>query len=47
MLKQSHLYTFIDPGKKFALYFLEGQKLIHDLVLTHGLQQDIFAYFRF
>ncbi|MDA3897964.1 MAG: Hsp33 family molecular chaperone HslO [Desulfobacteraceae bacterium] len=46
MLKQSHLYTFIDPGKKFALYFLEGQKLIHDLVLTHGLQQDSFAYFR-
>jgi len=46
MLKQSQLYTFIDHDKKFALYFLEGQKLIHDLVLTHGLNQNSFSYFR-
>lgn len=46
MLKQSQLYTFIDSEKKFALYFLEGQKLIHDLVLTHNMKQGGFSYFR-
>ncbi len=46
MLKQSQLYTFIDQDKKFALYFLEGQKLIHDLVLTHDLKPGGFSYFR-
>lgn len=46
MLKQSRLYTFIDKEKKFALYFLEGQKLIHDLVLTQNLQHGGFDYFR-
>jgi molecular chaperone Hsp33 len=46
MLKQSQLYTFIDHDKKWALYFLEGQKLIHDLVLTHELKSESFSYFR-
>lgn len=46
MLKQSRLYTFIDNNKHFALYFLEGQKLIHDLVLTHQLKPEGFSYFR-
>jgi molecular chaperone Hsp33 len=46
MLKQSQLYTFIDYDKKFALYFLEGQKLIHDLILTHNLKKNGFSYFR-
>ena len=46
MLKQSQLYTFIDYDKKFALYFLEGQKLIHDLILTHNLKKTGFSYFR-
>lgn len=46
-LKQtSQLYTFIDNDKKFALYFLEGQKLIYDLVLTQNLKQKEFDYFR-
>ena len=46
MLKQSQLYTFIDYDKKFALYFLEGQKLIYDLILTHNLKKSGFSYFR-
>ncbi|MBF0276869.1 MAG: Hsp33 family molecular chaperone HslO [SAR324 cluster bacterium] len=46
MLPESQLYTFIDQEKKFALYFLEGQKLIHDLVLTHHLKKGGFSYFR-
>lgn len=46
MLHQSQLYTFIDKDRKFALYFLEGQKLIHDLVLAHNPKQAGFSYFR-
>lgn len=46
MLNPSQLYTFIDQDKKFALYFLEGQKLIHDLVLKNPMQQGGFSYFR-
>ncbi len=46
MLSESQLFTFIDYDKKFAIYFLEGQKLIHDLVLTHNLKHSGFAYFR-
>lgn len=45
-IKKSQLYTFIDNDKKFALYFLEGQKLIHDLVLTQNLKQREFDSFR-
>jgi len=46
MLQESRLFTFIDQDKKFALYFLEGQKLIHDLVLTHHLKSGGFLCFR-
>ena len=46
MLTHSQLYTFINQDKKFALYFLEGQKLIHDLVLKNPMQQGGFSYFR-
>lgn len=46
MLQESRLFTFIDQDKKFALYFLEGQKLIHDLVLTHHLKSGGFRCFR-
>ena len=45
-LQESQLYTFIDQERKFALYFLEGQKLIHDLVLTQNLRPGEFEYFR-
>ena len=46
MLNDSQLFTFIDKDRKFALYFLEGQKLIHDLVLTHRLREAGISYFR-
>ena len=45
-LPDSRLYTFLDEQREFALYFLEGQRLIHDLVLTHAVQGPGFAYFR-
>ncbi len=45
-MNQSRLYTFIDQGKKSALYFLEGQKLIQDLVLTHEFSPGGFSCFR-
>jgi molecular chaperone Hsp33 len=45
-LPDSRLYTFLDEQREFALYFLEGQRLIHDVVLTHAIQGPGFAYFR-
>jgi len=45
-LPDSRLYTFIDEPREFALYFLEGQRLIHDLAVTHSVQGKGFAYFR-
>jgi molecular chaperone Hsp33 len=45
-LPTSMLYTFIDEERQYALYFLEGQKLIHDLALRHGLMGPAFAGFR-
>lgn len=45
-LPESRLYTFIDGERRFALYFLEGQKLIHDLALTHNVRGEGFAWFR-
>ena len=46
MLPDSSFYTFIDQERKFAIYFLEGQKLIHDFVLQQGLTTGVFPYFR-
>lgn len=45
-LPVSRLYTFIDADREFALYFLEGQRLIHELALLHELQGAGFAYLR-
>jgi molecular chaperone Hsp33 len=45
-LPQSRLYTFIDEPREYALYFLEGQRLIHDLALVHPIEGAGFAYFR-
>ncbi len=46
VLPESRLYTFIDEPREYALYFLEGQKLIQDLALVHPIQGPGFAYFR-
>jgi molecular chaperone Hsp33 len=45
-IPESRLYTFIDEPREYALYFLEGQRLIHDLALVHPIQGKGFAYFR-
>ncbi len=45
-LPESRLYTFLDERREFALYFLEGQRLIHDLALIHASRAEGFAYFR-
>jgi len=42
----SYLYTFVDEAREFALYFLEGQRLIQDLALLHPIRRAGFAYFR-
>jgi molecular chaperone Hsp33 len=38
MLATSRLYSFLDHKNGFNINFLEGQKLIHDLVLLHPMQ---------
>lgn len=46
MLALSRLYSFLDHKNGFNIHFLEGQKLIHDLVLLHPMKGSGFAYFR-
>ena len=36
----------MDEPREYALYFLEGQRLIHDLALIHPIEGPGFAYFR-
>jgi molecular chaperone Hsp33 len=45
-LPESRLYTFLDDAREFALYFLEGQRLIEDVALRTGVSGGGFAYFR-
>ncbi len=46
MLTTSRLYSFLDHKNGFNVHFLEGQKIIHDLVLLHPMKGSGFAYFR-
>lgn len=46
MLSNSRLYSFLDHKNGFNVHFLEGQKIIHDLVLLHPMNGSGFAYFR-
>jgi molecular chaperone Hsp33 len=46
MLAVSRLYSFLDHKNGVNIHFLEGQKIIHDLVLLHPMQPKGFAYFR-
>jgi molecular chaperone Hsp33 len=46
MLNSSRLFSFLDQKREFSLQFLEGQKLIHDLVLLHPLKKAGFEFFR-
>jgi molecular chaperone Hsp33 len=46
MLAKSRLYSFLDHKNGYNVHFLEGQKLIHDLVLLHPMKGSGFSYFR-
>ena len=46
MLNESRLLNFISNNKKISLQFFEGQKIIHDLALIHGVREQGFSYFR-
>jgi molecular chaperone Hsp33 len=46
MLSTSRLYSFLDHKNGFNVHFLEGQKIIHDLVLLHPMNGSGFSYFR-
>ena len=46
MLPESTIYTCVDGPRKYAVHFLEGQKLIQDMALTHQLSGAGFAFFR-
>ncbi len=46
MLEESKLFNFIDSKNGFAISFLEGQKLIHDLAMIHDVKGESFAFFR-
>jgi len=46
MPKLGRLYSFLDDSRGFAVHFLDGQKIIHDLALIHPLSGAAFAYFR-
>lgn len=45
-MKESRMYSFLDSNHGFTLHFLEGQKLIHDLVLTHNVSGSALGYYR-
>ncbi len=46
VLKESRLFNFINKDKTFALSFLEGQKVIHDLAIIHSVNNKGFGFFR-
>lgn len=46
MTLDSRLYTFLDETREFALYFLEGQRLIEEIAVRTGVTGAGFAYFR-
>lgn len=46
MLVDSRLYSFLDNQNNFSVHFLEGQKLISDLVIMHNSKGNALQYFR-
>lgn len=46
MLKESRIYKFLDNSNQMTIAFVEGQKLIQELALTHSLAPAGFQYFR-
>jgi molecular chaperone Hsp33 len=46
MLSPSRLYSFLDHQNGYNVQFMEGQKLIEELVLIHPMNGPGFAYYR-
>ncbi len=46
MLNQSQIYTFLDDKNNYAVHFLEGQKLVCDLITTHNIKGNSLHFFR-
>lgn len=46
MLQTSRLYSFIDQANGLTVHFLEGQKLIHDIVINNKLSNSSFLFYR-
>jgi molecular chaperone Hsp33 len=46
MLPDSRVYSFLDNARGFTVHFLEGQKIISDLILMHHFKRDGFSFFR-
>lgn len=46
MLNESRIYSFIDNQSGFTLSFLEGQKLMADLITIHNLGSMALDYYR-
>jgi len=46
MISPSCFFTFLNTKKQIIIHLLEGQKLIHDLALTHTLSENGLSYFR-
>lgn len=45
-LNKSRLYSFLDDRDNYVVTFLEGQKVILDLALSHGYHGHDLAFFR-
>jgi molecular chaperone Hsp33 len=43
---ESRLYALVDRSREVVIHFLEGQRLIQELALTHSICGGGFAYFR-
>lgn len=47
MIETSKIYQFVDEGESFILRFLDAQKLMQDIVLTHSNDQAGAKKFQF
>lgn len=45
-MQESKLFSFLDKKNSFMIYFLDGQKAIHDMAILHHLNGAGFSYYR-
>jgi len=46
MLRESRLFSFLDQNNNFCVYFFEGQKIIHDIILMNKMGQHGLSFLR-